>query len=59
MAAPMTYRVKGVQYFAVAAGGLSANSWPRVMAKLGRPVNGDVVAIFALPDDCGYFRPKA
>ena len=53
-APPMTYRVKGVQYIAVAAGGLSANSWPRVMARLGRPVNGDVVAIFALPDKAGH-----
>ena len=52
-APPMTYRVKGVQYIAVAAGGLSANSWPRVMAKLGRPANGDVIAIFALPDKAG------
>jgi hypothetical protein len=46
----VTYRVGGVQYVAVAAGGLSANSWPRLMAKLGRPAFGDVVAIFALPE---------
>jgi len=32
----------------VAAGGLSANGWPRLMAKLGRPAFGDVIAIFAL-----------
>lgn len=49
-APPITYRVGGVQYVAVAAGGLSANAWPRLMAKLGRPAFGDVVAIFALPD---------
>jgi glucose dehydrogenase len=49
-APPVTYRVGGVQYVAVAAGGLSANSWPRLMAKLGRPAFGDVVAIFALPE---------
>lgn len=52
-APPITYRVKGVQYVAVAAGGLSANGWPRVMAKLGRPIYGDVIAIFALPDKAG------
>jgi len=40
--------VNGVQYIAVAAGGLSANDWPRLMAKLGRPAFGDTVAIFAL-----------
>jgi glucose dehydrogenase len=49
-APPMTYRVKGVQYVAVAAGGLSANGWPLMMARAGRPLNGDVVAIFALPE---------
>jgi alcohol dehydrogenase (cytochrome c) len=52
-APPITYRVKGVQYVAVAAGGLSANGWPRVNGKLGRPVYGDVIAIFALPDKAG------
>jgi PQQ-dependent dehydrogenase (methanol/ethanol family) len=49
-APPITYRVNGVQYVAVAAGGLSANGWPRLMAKLGRPSFGDVIAIFALAD---------
>jgi len=49
-APPITYRVNGVQYVAVAAGGLSANGWPRLMARLGRPAFGDVVAIFALPE---------
>jgi PQQ-dependent dehydrogenase (methanol/ethanol family) len=48
-APPITYRVNGVQYIAVAAGGLSANGWPRLMAKLGRPAFGDSIAIFALP----------
>lgn len=47
-APPITYRVNGVQYVAVAAGGLSANGWPRLMAKLGRPAFGDAIAIFAL-----------
>jgi alcohol dehydrogenase (cytochrome c) len=46
---PVTYRVKGVQYVAVAAGGLSANAWPRLMSRLGRTQFGDVIAIFALP----------
>jgi len=48
-APPITYRVDGVQYVAVAAGGLSANGWPRLMARLGRPAFGDTIAIFALP----------
>jgi hypothetical protein len=46
----MTYRVGGVQYVAVAAGGLGVNGWPQLVAKMGRPLNGDVVAIFALPE---------
>ena len=46
---PITYRVKGVQYVAVAAGGLSANAWPRLMSRLGRTPFGDTLAIFALP----------
>ena len=49
-APPMTYRVNGVQYVAVAAGGLGVNGWPQLTAKMGRPLNGDVVAIFALPE---------
>jgi alcohol dehydrogenase (cytochrome c) len=49
-APPMTYRVNGIQYVAVAAGGLSANGWPRLMSKLGRTQFGDVIAIFAVPD---------
>ena len=50
-APPITYRVNGVQYLAVAAGGLGVNGWPQLMARMGRPLNGDVVAIFALPDN--------
>jgi len=50
-APPITYRVGNTQYIAVAAGGLSANAWPRLMEKLGRPVFGDVIAIFAIPDN--------
>ena len=53
-APPITYRVKGVQYVAVAAGGLSANAWPRLMATLGRPQFGDVIAIFAVADRAGH-----
>jgi outer membrane protein assembly factor BamB len=49
-APPITYRVNGVQYVAVAAGGLSANGWPRLMARLGRPAFGDTIAIFALTE---------
>jgi glucose dehydrogenase len=47
-APPITYRVNGVQYVAVAAGGLSANAWPRLMSRLGRVQFGDVIAIFAI-----------
>jgi hypothetical protein len=36
------------------AGGLSANGWPRLMAKLGRPAFGDVIAIFALPEKTSH-----
>ena len=49
-APPITYRVNNVQYVAVAAGGLSANGWPRLMARLSRSSFGDVIAIFALPE---------
>ena len=56
-APPITYRVAGVQYVAVAVGGLSANAWPRLMARLGRPAFGDVIAIFALPGGCTSHRP--
>lgn len=48
-ASPITYRVNGVQYVAVAAGGNGANGNPELMKELGRPEYGDVVAIFALP----------
>jgi PQQ-dependent dehydrogenase (methanol/ethanol family) len=46
---PVTYSVKGRQYVAVAAGGLSANGHPRLLASRGRTAFGDVIAIFALP----------
>jgi alcohol dehydrogenase (cytochrome c) len=48
-APPITYRVNGVQYVAVAAGGLAAGGHALLMTKRGRPQFGDVVAIFALP----------
>jgi PQQ-dependent dehydrogenase (methanol/ethanol family) len=48
-APPVTYRVGGVQYVAVAAGGNGANSDNLLMAMRGHPAFGDVLAIFALP----------
>ena len=48
-APPITYRVHGRQYVAVAAGGVSANGLQRLMADKGRPPFGDVIAIFAIP----------
>ncbi len=51
---PVTYRVNAVQYVAVAAGGLSANAWPRLMTALGRPQFGDVIAIFAVADRAAH-----
>jgi alcohol dehydrogenase (cytochrome c) len=48
-APPVTYRVKGVQYVAVAAGGNGANSNNELAAMRGHPAFGDVLAIFALP----------
>lgn len=48
-ASPVTYRVGGKQYVAIAAGGNGANGNPQLMKELGRPEYGDVVAIFALP----------
>jgi alcohol dehydrogenase (cytochrome c) len=50
-APPITYRVKGVQYVAVAAGGNGANSNDELLAMRGHPQSGDVVAIFALAGD--------
>jgi len=47
-ASPITYRVNGVQYIAVAAGGNSGNSNNRLAALRGYPAAGDVVAIFAM-----------
>jgi PQQ-dependent dehydrogenase (methanol/ethanol family) len=48
-APPVTYRVNGVQYVAVAAGGNGANSNNELAAMRGHPAFGDVLAIFALP----------
>jgi alcohol dehydrogenase (cytochrome c) len=48
-APPITYRVKGVQYVAVGAGGLGALG-ARAATNIGLQPSGDVVAIFALPD---------
>lgn len=44
---PITYRIKGVQYVAVGASGCHGGEV--LMHNDGRPVFGDVVAIFALP----------
>ena len=49
-APPITYRVNGVQYVAVAAGGVGANGYERMLQLKGRPQFGDVIAIFALMD---------
>jgi alcohol dehydrogenase (cytochrome c) len=48
-APPITYRVNGVQYVAVAAGGNGNNGNPELMKEIGRPQYGDTVAIFAVP----------
>jgi PQQ-dependent dehydrogenase (methanol/ethanol family) len=45
---PVTYRVKGVQYIAVGASGCHGGEI--LMQHDGRPIFGDVMAIFALPD---------
>jgi PQQ-dependent dehydrogenase (methanol/ethanol family) len=45
---PITYRIKRVQYLAVGAGGCHGGEV--LMKNDGRPVFGDVVAIFALPE---------
>jgi alcohol dehydrogenase (cytochrome c) len=45
---PITYRIKHVQYLAVGAGGCHGGEV--LMRNDGRPVFGDVLAIFALPD---------
>jgi glucose dehydrogenase len=44
---PITYRIKGVQYVAVGAGGCHGGEV--LMHDEGRPIFGDVFAIFALP----------
>ncbi|MDE2580654.1 MAG: PQQ-binding-like beta-propeller repeat protein [Rhodospirillales bacterium] len=48
-APPVTYRVNGTQYVAVAAGGNAANGNPVLMKELGLHF-GDGIAIFALND---------
>ena len=48
-APPITYRINGVQYVAVAAGGNGNNGNPELMKEIGRPQYGDTVAIFAVP----------
>jgi alcohol dehydrogenase (cytochrome c) len=45
---PITYRVKGVQYIAVGASGCHQSE--TIMKNEGRPIFGDTIAIFALPD---------
>jgi len=45
---PITYRVAGVQYLAVGASG--CHSVENVMKREGRPIFGDTIAIFALPN---------
>ncbi|HEX3755742.1 MAG TPA: PQQ-binding-like beta-propeller repeat protein [Rhizomicrobium sp.] len=45
---PITYRVKGVQYIAVGASGCHGGEI--LMQNDGRPIFGDVMAVFALPD---------
>ena len=45
---PITYRIKGVQYVAVGAGGCHGGE--ALMQDEGRPIFGDVFAIFALPE---------
>jgi len=45
---PITYRIKGVQYVAVGAGGCHGGEV--LMHDEGRPIFGDVFAIFALPE---------
>jgi PQQ-dependent dehydrogenase (methanol/ethanol family) len=46
---PVTYRVAGVQYIAVAASGGGSGGVTRVAANAGLVPQGDVVAIFAMP----------
>jgi alcohol dehydrogenase (cytochrome c) len=45
---PITYRVKGIQYIAVGANGCHQSE--NTMAAAGRPIFGDTIAIFSLPD---------
>jgi PQQ-dependent dehydrogenase (methanol/ethanol family) len=48
---PITYRVKGIQYVAVGASG--CHSQESQMKREGRPIFGNTIAIFALPDAKG------
>jgi hypothetical protein len=45
---PITYRIRNVQYIAVGAGGCHGGEV--LMHDEGRPIFGDVFAIFALPE---------
>lgn len=45
---PITYRVKGIQYIAVGANGCHQSE--NTMAAAGRPIFGDTIAIFSLPN---------
>jgi glucose dehydrogenase len=45
---PITYKIKGVQYIAVGASGCHGGEI--LMYNDGRPIFGDVFAIFALPE---------
>jgi len=47
---PVTYRVSGVQYVAVAAAGGGSGGLTRTASQIGLIPQGNVVAIFALPD---------
>lgn len=49
-APPITYRVKGKQYVAVAAGGLSGGGVSRAALNKGFQPQGGLLAIFSLPD---------
>jgi alcohol dehydrogenase (cytochrome c) len=48
MAPPVSYRVNGVQYVAVAAGGAGGGGYTKIMDTIGRPAYGGVIAIFAI-----------
>jgi len=48
MAPPVSYRVNGVQYVAVAAGGAGGGGYTKIMDTISRPAYGGVIAIFAI-----------